>query len=161
LTQSFAAAAASEADVVIRHLVVPGHVDCCTRPALQWARNHFPQIPFHLMYQYRPDYRALRDPVIGRPPTGDEIAAAEAAATEAGVLRYRRDAAAEAGALARLTVNPADNGIGDSIEISVLPDGRIGFHRLAAKLIPLARSMSAGPGGMPVPTGVSAEADVP
>lgn len=43
-------------DMVIRHLVMPGHVECCTTPVLRWIAEHTPQAPVNVMDQYHPDY---------------------------------------------------------------------------------------------------------
>jgi putative pyruvate formate lyase activating enzyme len=42
-------------DFTIRHLVMPNHVDCCTRPVLDWIAEHMPEVPVNIMDQYRPD----------------------------------------------------------------------------------------------------------
>jgi putative pyruvate formate lyase activating enzyme len=42
-------------DLTIRHLVMPGHVDCCTRPVLEWIAEHMPGAPVNVMDQYRPE----------------------------------------------------------------------------------------------------------
>ncbi|MHC4974347.1 MAG: radical SAM protein [Planctomycetota bacterium] len=42
-------------DLTIRHLVMPGHVACCTRPVLEWIATHMPGVPVNVMDQYRPD----------------------------------------------------------------------------------------------------------
>jgi len=41
--------------LTIRHLVMPGHVDCCTRPLLDWLAATMPEVPVNIMDQYRPD----------------------------------------------------------------------------------------------------------
>lgn len=43
-------------DLVIRHLVMPDHVACCTKPVLTWIAEHTPQALVNVMDQYRPDY---------------------------------------------------------------------------------------------------------
>ncbi len=43
-------------DVVIRHLVMPDHVECCTKPVLRWIATHAPQALVNVMDQYRPEY---------------------------------------------------------------------------------------------------------
>ena len=43
-------------DVVIRHLVMPGHVECCTKPVLKWIAENTPRFPVNVMDQYHPDY---------------------------------------------------------------------------------------------------------
>ena len=42
-------------DFTIRHLVMPNHVDCCTRPVLEWIAEHMPDAPVNIMDQYHPD----------------------------------------------------------------------------------------------------------
>ncbi|MBM3597950.1 MAG: pyruvate formate lyase activating enzyme [Alphaproteobacteria bacterium] len=42
-------------DMTIRHLVMPGHVECCTVPMLDWLARHMPDVPINIMDQYRPD----------------------------------------------------------------------------------------------------------
>ncbi|MFQ5986822.1 MAG: radical SAM protein [Thermoplasmata archaeon] len=43
-------------DMVIRHLVMPNHVDCCTKPVLDWIAAHTPQALVNVMDQYHPDH---------------------------------------------------------------------------------------------------------
>jgi putative pyruvate formate lyase activating enzyme len=42
-------------DFTVRHLVMPNHVDCCTRPVLAWMAENAPQAPVNIMDQYHPD----------------------------------------------------------------------------------------------------------
>jgi len=42
-------------NLTIRHLVMPDHVECCTRPVLEWIAAHMPEVPVNVMDQYRPD----------------------------------------------------------------------------------------------------------
>jgi len=39
----------------IRHLVMPNHVECCTRPVLEWIAEHLPGAPVNIMDQFHPD----------------------------------------------------------------------------------------------------------
>jgi Uncharacterized Fe-S protein PflX, homolog of pyruvate formate lyase activating proteins len=43
-------------DIIIRHLVLPGHVECCTRPVLRWIAHNCPRAIVNVMDQYHPDY---------------------------------------------------------------------------------------------------------
>ena len=45
--------AAEGASLIVRHLLIPGHLDCCTRPILQ-AMQAWPTIPLNLMTAYVP-----------------------------------------------------------------------------------------------------------
>ena len=42
-------------DFTIRHLVMPGHVECCTAPVLDWIAAVMPEAPLNVMDQYHPD----------------------------------------------------------------------------------------------------------
>ncbi len=46
-------------EMIIRHLVLPGHVECCTEPIVRWvSENLGKDVRFNLMFQYYPTYRA-------------------------------------------------------------------------------------------------------
>lgn len=60
------------AEVMVRHLVLPSHLECCTRPIMEWVSRNMPGAYFNLMFQYRPEYRAGLFPVIDRRLTADE-----------------------------------------------------------------------------------------
>lgn len=66
------AAAWETAEVMVRHLVLPGHLECCTRPVMEWVSRNMPGAYFNLMFQYRPEYRAGLHPEIDRRLTADE-----------------------------------------------------------------------------------------
>lgn len=80
-------------NATIRHLVMPGHVECCTHAVIDWIARCWPAVPVNLMDQYRPDN--FCDPAsdkyrpeyaaIGRYPRGDEVAAAYSYAAGCGV----------------------------------------------------------------------------
>ncbi len=64
----------------IRHLVMPGHVECCTRPVLEWIAREMPEVPVNVMDQYRPDnfcdpddpkYKDRYAPIARRPGRGE------------------------------------------------------------------------------------------
>ncbi|MFL6323240.1 MAG: radical SAM protein [Nitrososphaeraceae archaeon] len=68
-------------DFVIRHLIMPNHVECCTKPVLDWIARNMPEVPINIMDQYYPDnicdpgsskYRE-RYSEIARSPTKEEI----------------------------------------------------------------------------------------
>ncbi len=40
--------------LLLRHLLMPGHLDCCTKPALSWIATHMPLAPVNLMTGYLP-----------------------------------------------------------------------------------------------------------
>lgn len=55
-----------ETALLIRHLVVPGHLTCCTRPVLELLARDFSGVAVNIMFQYRPLYQAANRPGIDR-----------------------------------------------------------------------------------------------
>jgi putative pyruvate formate lyase activating enzyme len=69
--------ALSDAEVLIRHLVMPGHLECCTFPVLRWIAENLGQgVRVNVMAQYRPCYRAGEYPEINRPVSHTEFSKA-------------------------------------------------------------------------------------
>ena len=63
-----------KAEFLIRHLVIPGHLDCCSRRILKWiSENLGKYVRVNVMFQYRPEYRAHEYPEIDRRLTNDEM----------------------------------------------------------------------------------------
>ena len=56
---------ASKDKLMIRHLVMPGHIQCCTEPIVGWVREHAPDVKFNLMFQYAP-YNVVNYPEMNR-----------------------------------------------------------------------------------------------
>ncbi|MCI0497561.1 MAG: radical SAM protein [Thermoplasmata archaeon] len=46
------------ADLMIRHLVLPGHAECCSKPAIDWIADNLQNARVNIMDQYRPEWRA-------------------------------------------------------------------------------------------------------
>ena len=42
-------------NMVIRHLIMPNHIECCTKPVLEWIAKNMPEVPLNIMDQYHPD----------------------------------------------------------------------------------------------------------
>lgn len=60
--------------ITIRHLVLPNHVECCTKPILKWiADNIREKVIVNIMAQYRPEYKAHEYPDINRSVTREEM----------------------------------------------------------------------------------------
>ncbi len=53
-------------DLIIRHLVLPGHLDCCTEPLLEWVDENLEDPRLNIMTQYRPVWKAEEYPEINR-----------------------------------------------------------------------------------------------
>ncbi len=138
---AFLTAASSGADVIIRHLVMPGHLDCCARPAMEWAAQALPETPFHLMFQYVPDFRAARDPVLGRFLSPEEIQRAGAMARDIGVNLYQEQDAYDKQEVDRSVPSVLGTSEGRAVDIIIQGDGRVSFARLLPELLPVAAAL--------------------
>ncbi len=49
-------------EVIIRHLVMPNHLECCTLPILEWISKNMPDCIVNIMGQYRPEHKVRRSP---------------------------------------------------------------------------------------------------
>jgi putative pyruvate formate lyase activating enzyme len=80
--------ASRSAELIVRHLVMPGHLDCCFRPVARWLAAHLAGTPFTLMTGYVPAWRtagAMGD--LSRCLTEAECADAERFAMDLGLRR--------------------------------------------------------------------------
>lgn len=75
-----------QAELLVRHLVLPGHVDCCSIPVLDWLREGIGPLRVNVMDQYRPEYRAREHRDIARRPTTGEFLRARRHAESLGHL---------------------------------------------------------------------------
>lgn len=60
-------------EVIIRHLVLPNHIDCCSKPIIEYIAQNLPNAVVNIMAQYRPEYIAYEYKDISRSPTPEEI----------------------------------------------------------------------------------------
>ncbi len=61
-------------DMIIRHLVLPGHVECCSKPILKWiSENLGNETVVNIMGQYRPVFKANECTEITRYPSYEEM----------------------------------------------------------------------------------------
>lgn len=74
--------AEGHADLLIRHLVLPGHVECCSKPLIDWIADHLDSARVNIMDQYRPEWRAWEVPGLDRRISSGEFRAVMAHARE-------------------------------------------------------------------------------
>lgn len=79
--------AAGQGDLIVRHLLMPGHIDCCLRPIVAWMQRHMPEVKFSLRGGYMPAWRARQFRELGRPVTPAEFGQAERLVNQAGLNR--------------------------------------------------------------------------
>jgi putative pyruvate formate lyase activating enzyme len=61
-------------DMIIRHLILPNHVECCSKPILKWIfENLGPDVVLNILSQYHPTYKASEYEDIAVLPTKNEI----------------------------------------------------------------------------------------
>lgn len=125
--------------LVLRHLVVPGHFACCTRPVLEGIAKRFPGVPMSLKTVYMPP----RDMPAG---AGERrfLAPAEAAGAIglARELGLRLTADADWAAQSR---RPGDGGSAE-FELVIAPDGGVYLRHALGEALDMVRAV-VGPGG--------------
>jgi putative pyruvate formate lyase activating enzyme len=76
-------------ELIIRVLVLPDHLKCCTKPILEWiAENLGRETRVNVMFQYRPEWQADEVPELRRRLTTDEMEQAVKLTEEAGLENF-------------------------------------------------------------------------
>ena len=52
-------------ELIVRHLVMPGHVECCWRPVAEWLAESLPGVKVNLRSGFWPAWRAARHSELG------------------------------------------------------------------------------------------------
>ncbi|TFG24363.1 MAG: radical SAM protein [Promethearchaeota archaeon] len=73
-------------EIIIRHLVMPNHVECCSKPILDFILREVPKCVVNIMGQYRPEYLAYKYDEINRRPTSKELNEVKNYAANLGIL---------------------------------------------------------------------------
>ncbi|MHA2183296.1 MAG: radical SAM protein [Promethearchaeota archaeon] len=73
-------------EIIIRHLVMPGHIECCSLPILDYIAKDLPKAVVNIMGQYRPQYHSFNYPEINRSPTSQEMQDVKNYASHLGIL---------------------------------------------------------------------------
>lgn len=71
-----------DAELLIRALVIPGHIECCAKPILKWIVENLGDVRVNIMSQYRPVWQAYKFEEINKYLTEKEFEE---------VLRYARE----------------------------------------------------------------------
>ncbi|MBU2559502.1 radical SAM protein [archaeon] len=78
--------ACKNAELLIRHLVLPNHVECCSAPVIKWIGEKFgDSVRVNIMAQYRPEFEAFTMPDMGRGVNSEEMEKVFALARELGL----------------------------------------------------------------------------
>jgi putative pyruvate formate lyase activating enzyme len=54
--------ASGNAELIVRHLLMPGHVDCCWQPIADWLGRHLPRVKVSLRCGFWPGWHSARHP---------------------------------------------------------------------------------------------------
>lgn len=131
--------AAESGDLIIRHLLLPGHVDCCLRPLARWVSENLPDVPFNLMFQYTPFWRALDDPEMARSLTPEEEDEARRVVESLGLNTSQWNQPLDG------VTCPEPAGSGEiQTMITIRPDGRVAIQHLHAELLPVVQALGLG-----------------
>jgi putative pyruvate formate lyase activating enzyme len=74
-----------QGDLIVRHLLLPGHLDCCVRPIIQWLAAELPMAKFSLRDGYLPHWEAGRYLELARPIEIEDAGRARELAIQAGL----------------------------------------------------------------------------
>jgi putative pyruvate formate lyase activating enzyme len=81
--------AKSHGELIIRVLVLPNHLECCTMPILNWiAENLGAETRVNVMFQYRPEWRVHEIPELCRRLTRHEMEKAIQLSEKAGLKNF-------------------------------------------------------------------------
>jgi putative pyruvate formate lyase activating enzyme len=131
--------AADNTDLIIRHLVLPGHVECCFRPIAEWISANMPAVPVSIMFQYTPFYKALNDPALCRSLTPEEIEEVRSIAESLNLNTTEWNTP--------LDMEHPVSGLGTgnmSTTVIIRPDGQVAFMHLHNDLIKIVESLENG-----------------
>lgn len=68
--------AAGDSELIVRHLLMPGHTECCWRPTAEWISSELPGVKVNLRAGFWPAWQASRHPELCRTLSSGEAAAA-------------------------------------------------------------------------------------
>jgi len=77
--------AARDSELIVRHLLMPGHRECCWRPVAEWLAAELPGVKVSLRPAFWPAWRAARHPELRGTVSADESARAFELAAELGL----------------------------------------------------------------------------
>lgn len=61
-----------QGEMIVRHLILPNHITCCSQPILDWIKKNIPEVAVNIMAQYRPMHHAREYEEISRPLSQEE-----------------------------------------------------------------------------------------
>jgi putative pyruvate formate lyase activating enzyme len=77
--------AAKRCRLIVRHLLLPGHFDCCYQPVLRWMTENLPNVTFSLRDSYLPNWRSAYFPELAGPLPASDATRARKLARQVGL----------------------------------------------------------------------------
>jgi putative pyruvate formate lyase activating enzyme len=77
--------ARGQCEMIIRHLVLPGHFQCCSQPILEWIAENLEGVRVNVMDQFRPEYKARDQPELTKRLSHEEFSKAYTLARDLGL----------------------------------------------------------------------------
>ena len=65
--------ASGNSELIVRHLLMPGHLDCCWKPIAEWLALELPRVKISLRTGYWPAWRASRHLELRETLSGEEM----------------------------------------------------------------------------------------
>ena len=81
--------AADHSELIVRHLLMPGHVECCWRPVAEWLAAHCPGGKVNLRSGFWPAWQASRHPELRGTVSAAEATRADEIARDLGLNLVR------------------------------------------------------------------------
>jgi putative pyruvate formate lyase activating enzyme len=72
--------ASEHSDLIVRHLLMPGHIDCCWQPVAQWLAENLPGVKMNLRPGFWPGWHSANHPELKRTISVSETSRAQAIA---------------------------------------------------------------------------------
>lgn len=117
--------ARNQARLLIRHLLLPGHVECCLRPLAQWMASNLPGVPLRLGDSYVPGWASRGQ--LARAVSAQELQAARALLARLGIPAAQENCAGGTiGALSETL---------EELSVTIGSDGRVFLHDLPGDLL--------------------------
>lgn len=73
-------------EIIIRHLVMPNHIECCSKSILDYVAKEIPKCVVNIMGQFRPVFHSHKYPEINRHPSSNEMEEVKNYADKLGLL---------------------------------------------------------------------------
>ena len=77
--------AAGQCDLIVRHVLMPGHIDCCWRQVAQWLAAELPNVRVSLRTGFWPGWHSDRHAELRRTVNDAEVQRSLIIASDAGL----------------------------------------------------------------------------